>query len=84
MSTLNINIPESLRRRAQSLAQDDGVPLDQFIATALAEKVAVLDADSYIRERAARGNREKFDRVLSKVPDVEPEEHDRLSPPNTA
>ncbi len=84
MSTLNVNIPESLRRRAQSLAQDDGVPLDQFIATALAEKVAVLDADSYIRERAVRGSREKFDRVLAKVPDVEPEEHDRLSSPNAA
>ena len=84
MSTLNVNIPESLHRRAQALAQDDGVPLDQFIATALAEKVAVLDADSYIRERAARGSREKFDRVLSKVPDVEPEEHDRLSPHNAA
>ena len=84
MSTLNVNIPESLRRRAQSLAQDDGVPLDQFIATALTEKVAVLDADSYIRERAARGSREKFDRVLSKVPDVEPEEQDRLSPHNAA
>ena len=84
MSTLNVNIPESLHRRAQSLAQDDGVPLDQFIATALAEKVAVLDADSYIRERAARGSREKFDRVLSKVPDVEPEERDRLSPHNAA
>ena len=83
MSTLNVNIPESLRRRAQSLAQDDGVPLDQFIATALAEKVAVLDADSYIRERATRGSREKFDRVLSKVPDIEPEEHDRLSPHNS-
>ena len=44
---------------------------------ALAEKVAVLDADTYIRERAARGSREKFDRVLSKVPNVEPEPHDR-------
>ena len=84
MSTLNVNIPESLHRRAQSLAQDDGVPLDQFIATALAEKVAVLDADSYIRERAARGSREKFDRVLAKVPDVEPEPQDRLLPHNAA
>jgi hypothetical protein len=54
MSNLNINLPESLRRRAETLAQDDGVPLDQFIATALAEKVAVLDADSYIRARVRR------------------------------
>ena len=80
MSTLSVNIPESLRRRAQMLAADDGVPLDQFIATALAEKVAVLDADNYLRERAARGSREKFDAILAKVPDVEPEEHDRISP----
>ena len=79
MSKPNVHLPASLPRRAQSLAQDDGVPLDQFIATALAEKVAVLDADSYIRERAARGSRDKFDRVLAKVPDVEPEEKDRLS-----
>lgn len=81
MSLQNVNIPESLRRRAQSLAENDGVPLDQFIATALAEKVAVLDAESYIRERAARGSREKFDQVLAKVPDIEPAEHDRLSNP---
>ena len=79
---LNLRLPESLHRRAQVLAQGDGVPLDQFIATALAEKVAVLDADTYIRERAARGSREKFDRVLVKVPDIEPEAQDRLSPSN--
>jgi hypothetical protein len=82
MSTLQVNLPESLHRRAQSLAQHDGVPLDQFVATALAEKVAVLDADSYVRARAARGSRQKFDRVLSRVPDVDPEEQDRLSAPN--
>lgn len=30
--------------------------------------------------RAARGSREKFEAVLAKVPDVEPEEYDRLPP----
>jgi hypothetical protein len=61
------------------LAGIDGVGLDQFIATAIAEKVAVLDAESYIRERPVRGSREKFERVLAKVPDVEPHDQDRLS-----
>jgi hypothetical protein len=60
------------------------VDLDRFIAIALAEKVAVLDAESYIRERAARGSREKFERVLAKVPDAEPDDGDRLSPGNAA
>ncbi len=79
MSTLNITLPDSLRRRAAILAAGDGVSLDQFVATAPAEKVAMLDADTYIRERAAPGSREKFERVLAKFPDVEPEDQDRLS-----
>ena len=82
MSTLSVSIPDSIRRRAESLAHDDGVSFDQFLSTALAEKIAVLDADSYIRQRAARGSREKFERVLAKVSDVEPEADDRLSPGN--
>jgi len=77
MSTLKVDIPDSLRRRAESLAKADGIPIEQFIATALAEKVAVLDADLYIRSRASRGSREKFERVLAKVPDAEPEGQDR-------
>ena len=31
--SVNVNIPESLRKRAESLAESDGVSLDQFIAT---------------------------------------------------
>lgn len=39
-------------------------------------------ATSLVRERAARGSREKFERALSKVLDAEPESNDRLSPRN--
>ena len=78
MSSLMVSIPNSIRQRAEVLAKDDGISFDQFVASALAEKVAVLDADSYVRQRAARGSRAKFDRVMAKVPDVEPEARDQL------
>jgi hypothetical protein len=78
MSALLVNIPESLRRRAEALAKDDGVPLDQFIASALAEKVAALDFQDSLRDRASRGSREKFEQVLRKVPDLDACEQDRL------
>jgi predicted transcriptional regulator len=32
----------------------------------------------YLTERAARGSREKFEKALTKIPDREPEEQDRL------
>ncbi|MEI7774696.1 MAG: toxin-antitoxin system HicB family antitoxin [Verrucomicrobiota bacterium] len=72
MSNLSVNIPESLRRRVEFLALADGYSLGQFVACAIAEKIAVLDGETHVRERAERGNREKFERVLALVPDVEP------------
>lgn len=32
----------------------------------------------HMEQRAKRGSREKFERALSRVPDVEPEERDKL------
>lgn len=78
MSIVNLNLPESLYKQVCKLAQQDGISLDQFIATAVAEKVAALTTVEYLRERAKHGSLEKFEAVLAKVPDVEPEPHDRL------
>jgi hypothetical protein len=78
MSTVSLTIPESIYKHACQLAQQDGISIDQFIATAVAEKIAVLMTVEYLQERAKRGSREKFEAVLAKVPDVEPEEYDRL------
>jgi len=43
----------------------------------LAEKISALMTEEYIDQRAKRANKEKFRKVLSKVPDVTPEEYDR-------
>lgn len=75
---MNIEVPDSLLKQAQELADKEHVSLEQFVSSAVAEKVSAWKTVEYLRERAARGSREKFDRVLRKVPDVEPESHDRL------
>jgi nucleotidyltransferase-like protein len=53
-------------------AKAEGVALWCPIAT------TVLMTVEYLQERAKRGSQEKFEAVLTKVPDVEPEEFDRL------
>ena len=40
--------------------------------------MSALSTETYLEERARRGSGEKFEQALAKVPDVEPEEHDRL------
>lgn len=78
MSTLSLRLPESLHQRARELAQQEGVSINQLIATALAEKISALDTVGYLRERGSRGSREAFLRALDAVPDDEPAPGDEL------
>lgn len=78
MSTLSISIPESIRQRVEGMAQADGVSIDSFIATILSQRVAVADADSYVRRRGERGSVQQLLEMLSQAPAVEPEPKDSL------
>ena len=78
MSTLSLRLPSSLHRGVKELAQREGVSMSQIIVTAVAEKLSALMTEDYLNERAARGSREQFEAVLGKVPDVEPDDRDRL------
>lgn len=78
MSTLNVKVPDSLLKQAQEMAEKEDVTVDQLISSALAEKMAAMMTVEYLKKRAARGARGKFNRALDGVPDVEPEEFDRL------
>jgi hypothetical protein len=77
MSTLNITIPDSVRSRLERCARE-GVSMDDFVASVLSQRVAVADADSYVRGRASRGSAESLIQLLDKAPDNEPEPGDRI------
>jgi len=79
MGTMSLRLPASLHRQAKELAQQEGISINQLVATALAEKLSALAAGEYLQKRAARGSRSKFDRALGKVKNVAPEDYDRLS-----
>ncbi|NJM74422.1 MAG: toxin-antitoxin system HicB family antitoxin [Acaryochloridaceae cyanobacterium RU_4_10] len=78
MSSLSVQLPDSLYKSLQELAQQDGISIDQFISTAIAEKISALTTETYLQQLAQQGNRASYDAVLAKVPDVEPDPYDRL------
>ena len=78
MSAISLRLPDSLHKRVRALARQEGISVNQFIATALAEKMSALMTNEYLEKRAARGIRMKFERALRKVADTEPEDRDRL------
>ena len=78
MSTLTIQIPDSLKKHIEALAAKEGYSVSQFLASAAGEKLAVLMTADYLRQEAEAGRRGDFDRYLSAVPDVAPAENNRI------
>ena len=70
MSTISLRLPSSLHERVRDLAKREGISINQFVATALSEKMAALLTEEYLSKRAKRGSKKKFDLVLSNVRDV--------------
>lgn len=73
MSTLSIQLPDSIRQRVEVLASEDGVGVDAFVATVLSQRIAVAEADSYVRRRAAQGSARQILNIVEMAPKVEPE-----------
>ncbi len=78
MSAISLRLPDSVHNMAREIASEDHISLNQFIASAVAEKISALTTETYLAQRAARGSIDKFHAALAKVPAVEPEEFDRL------
>jgi len=78
MSTISLRLPESLHKRLRDLARKEGISINQFVTTALAEKLSATMTAEYLEERASRGTRERFERALANVPDAEPAVEDRF------
>ena len=78
MSAISLRLPDSLHNRARILSKRDHVSINQFVATAVAEKISALETEDYLSKRASRASRKKFEEALAQVPDREPDAHDRF------
>jgi hypothetical protein len=80
MSAINIELPEAVHQKAKELAREKAMPLERLMVVALIEKLAVMFPDEKLEQRAPRGSDAGFDEFMNGVPDVEPEDYDRLPP----
>lgn len=78
MSAISIRLPNSLHEAAKVLAKQEHISINHFITLAISEKLSALGTEKFLEERAKRGNREKFLKVLKRAPNVEPDEFDKL------
>ncbi len=78
MSTLSLRLPDSLHDQIKKLASEDGISINQFVVSAVAEKTSAFLTKSYLEERGELSSKSKFKKALLKVPKTSPDDFDKL------
>ena len=80
-ATYPLKLPVSIKTAAARLAKQDGVSLNQWIATAVAQKIGVVEtAAAFFRQRAERARPGDLARIMRKVPDAAVGPEDAIPP----
>jgi hypothetical protein len=78
-ATYPLKLPASVKAAAARLAREDGVSLNQWIASAVAQKVgAVETAAEFFRRRAVDAKPGDLSTILARVSDRDPDPGDEL------
>jgi hypothetical protein len=78
MTNYPLRLPETLMEDAREMAAAQGVSINQFLATLIAERIGELKALRHVRQRIGRANTAAAAAVLALVPDRAPLEGDEL------
>ena len=70
MTALTIRLPNSVHEKIKELAERDHISVNQFIASAAAEKMASVMTLDFLKSEAAKGKRSDFEHYMSMVPDI--------------
>ena len=62
--TYPLRLPQSLKQAVERLSKEDGTSMNQFVATAVAEKVSALQTARFFQDRKARANFKAFDKIM--------------------
>ena len=81
MSAISIRLPDSLHQIAKTIATEDHVSMDHFIASAVAKTVSALTTESYLKECGERASAENFRADIVNGPYGEPEGCNRNGTP---
>ena len=77
-NTCTLRLPRSLKEAVKRLSRADGTSINQFVATAVAEKVSALQTARFFVDAKARADFKAFDRIMKRRRGKPPREGDEL------
>jgi hypothetical protein len=76
--TYPLRLPRSLKDAVERLSREDGTSINQFVATAVAEKVSALQTARFFADRKARADFKAFDKIMQRRRGKPPREGDEI------
>lgn len=76
--TYPLRLPRSLKDAVERLSREDQTSINQFVATAVAEKVSALETARFFADRKARADFAAFDKIMRRRGGKAPREGDEL------
>jgi hypothetical protein len=77
-TTYPLRLPRSVKAEVERRAKRDGISINQFVATAVAEKLAAMSTGEFFAERRARADFAAFDRLMQREGGELPREGDTI------
>ena len=65
-STYPLRLPRSVKAEVERRAKADGISVNQFVATAVAEKLSAMNTAVFFAERRERADFAEFDRLMQR------------------
>lgn len=78
LTTYSLRLPKSIKEAAERLSKADGTSLNQFVAIAVAEKIAALKAAEFFEEKRRQATPGALDALLSRSGGEPPRQGDEL------
>ena len=78
VSTYPLRLPKSVKAAAEQVARDEGISLNQFVATAVAEKLSALNTARFFAERRERADLQALRALLTRTGGAEPRSGDEF------
>jgi hypothetical protein len=78
MSAITINLPDELLQEASTISASEHVSMDDIFASAVADKITAFRRLQRILDAGRDPNLPTLEQFLNMVPDVGPEEWDRM------
>ena len=76
--TYPLRLPRSLKEAVQRISREDRTSINQFVATAVAEKVSALETAKYFADRQARADFKAFEKIMKRKSGKAPIKGDEL------